>query len=71
MWDSFTSLEPAVEGGGVILHLTFTCLEGARKKLQVPDMSLSTNYSMSWLCLHFCEKVAAELNQQVSGKNYG
>lgn len=50
-----------------VLYLTFTCLEvGARKKWQVPELSFSTNYSMSYLCLHFCLKVTAELSLQVS-----
>lgn len=50
-----------------VLYLTFTCLEvGAQKKWQVPGLSFSTNYSMSYLCLHFCLKVTAELSLQVS-----
>lgn len=54
--ESFAS-ETAVEGGSVILHLTFTCLEeGAQKKWQVPGLSFSTIYSVSCLCLHFLLK---------------
>jgi len=60
--ESFAS-ETAVEGGSVIPHLSFTCLEeGAQKKWQVPEMSFSMNYPLSCLCQHFCKKVAAELS---------
>lgn len=53
MMKSFPS-ETAFEGGSAVLYLTFTCLEvGAQTEWQVPELSFSTNYSMSYLCLRF------------------
>lgn len=68
MMKSFPS-ETAFEGGGAVLYLTFTCLEvGAQKEGQVPELYFSTDYSMTYLCLHFCLKVAAELSLPVSAR---
>lgn len=68
MMKSFPS-ETAFEGGSAVLYLTFTCLEvGAQTEWQVPELSFSTNYSMSYLCLRFFLKVAAELSLQMSAR---
>lgn len=61
--------ETAFESDSAVLYLTFTCLEvGAQKEWQVPELSFSTSYSMSYLYLHFCLKVAAELSLQMSAR---
>lgn len=61
--------ETAFEGGRAVLYLTFTCLEvGAQKEWQVPELTFSPNYSMSYIYLHFCLKVAAELSLPMSAR---